>query len=86
MRFKEAIELKNKIGDTFESKGMEYLTLIVPSDYDEKMKYLEFVYSSSEFKDENAKLYSQNNEFDIVGLYDDFNVFIHTSEHPYRNL
>ena len=67
MTFKEALELKTKIGNTKIINGKEHIILVVPAKINEANLYLSY-YTLEPVNDENAKKYSTDINFSVFAV------------------
>lgn len=72
MTYKEALDLKNKIGTTIIKKvdniELDMEVIIVPKKPTECADYLE-AYRGESFNDLNASLHSSNQEYEVLGIH-----------------
>lgn len=68
MNFKEALHLKNQIGETKKIEDKIYKVFVVPANNDDFTNYL-VSYLRTPFTDESAKQYSSNSEFKVYALW-----------------
>lgn len=64
MTLQEAKEAKNRYGHSNIENGFEFLTLIVPSDFKEMIKFLAD-YNENNYTDDDCLKYSTDNDFKL---------------------
>jgi hypothetical protein len=73
MTFKEALDIKDKEGDTVILSGIKFNLIIVPELIEDRLKMP--IYDEATYSDELAKKYSSNKQFslNIMMSESDFN-------------